>query len=117
MNFFLDENFPKSAEKYLNDLGHVVIDIRSTEKEGLDDHSIFNLCQSYSAIFLTTDRDFFHTIPFLFQEHNGIIVIALSQPNRSNIISKLQWVIEKSDIDSFSNKIILLRDESYTIKE
>ena len=28
MNFLLDENFPKSAEKLLVDSGHHVIDIR-----------------------------------------------------------------------------------------
>lgn len=42
MKFFLDENFPKLAERYLSDLGHEVIDIRATEQEGLDDYSIFN---------------------------------------------------------------------------
>ena len=41
MNFFLDENFPKVAINYLKDLGYNVIDIRSTENEGLDDYSIF----------------------------------------------------------------------------
>ena len=117
MNFFLDENFPKIAVNYLKDSGHNVIDIRSTDNEGLDDYSIFKLCQSYSAIFLTTNRDFFHTIPFLFPKHYGVIVIALSQPNRSTIFEKLKWVVEESNINNFSNKIILLRDESYSLRK
>jgi predicted nuclease of predicted toxin-antitoxin system len=117
MKFFLDENFPKLAERYLSDLGHEVIDIRSTEHEGLGDYPIFKLCQRYSAIFLTTDRDFFHTIPFHFSEHYGVIVIALSQPNRANIIKKLKWVIEESGIKDYSNKIIILRDKNYSIRK
>jgi len=36
-------------------------------------------------VFLTTDRDFFHTIPHIHDKHAGIIVIALRQPNRSTI--------------------------------
>jgi hypothetical protein len=37
MIFFLDENFPKSAGIYLESLGHQILDIRSTEQEGLND--------------------------------------------------------------------------------
>ncbi|MBN2424853.1 MAG: DUF5615 family PIN-like protein [Calditrichaceae bacterium] len=51
MKFLLDENFPKSAEKYLTDRGHEVIDIRSSDQERLNDYSIFELSQSYSAVF------------------------------------------------------------------
>ena len=40
MKFFMDENFPKSAEKYLIEHGHEVIDIRSSGQEGLDDYFI-----------------------------------------------------------------------------
>jgi predicted nuclease of predicted toxin-antitoxin system len=64
MIFFLDENFPKSAGIYLESLGHQILDIRSTEQKGLNDKKIFELSQKHNAIFLTTDRDFFHTIPY-----------------------------------------------------
>jgi predicted nuclease of predicted toxin-antitoxin system len=115
MIFFLDENFPKSAGKYLLSLGHEIIDIRATSKEGLSDNKIFELAQNHKAIFLTTDRDFFHTIPHLFENHYGVIVIALRQPNRQSIINKLVWTIENLDLFNFSNKIVLLRDRHYTI--
>lgn len=116
MRFFLDENFPKSAYTYLTSLGHQVIDVRSTEKEGLDDISIFKLSQFEKAIFLTTDRDFFHTIPFLFAEHFGIVVIALTQPNRKNIMDKLKWLIENRPIKIFKNRVLLLKDRSYSVR-
>ena len=51
MNFFLDENFPKSAEDYLISLGHKTFNIRSTHLEGIDDNSIFKLAQEKNAIF------------------------------------------------------------------
>jgi len=117
MIFFLDENFPKSAGTFLESKGHEVIDIRLTEDIGLDDNSIFSLAQKHSAIFLTTDKDFFHTIPLKFENHNGIIVIALSLPNRKNILEKLIWSYENINLEKLSNRVILLRDNNYLIKD
>ncbi|MGD8778362.1 MAG: DUF5615 family PIN-like protein [Ignavibacteria bacterium] len=116
MKFFLDENFPKSSIDLLVKSGNEIIDIRGTEHEGLDDASIFDLAQKNSAIFLTTDKDFFHTIPFLFEKHFGVIVIALSKPNRNSINEKLIWFIENYDLSNFNSKVALLQDNSYTIR-
>ena len=115
MIFFLDENFPKTATKLLSSKGYKVFDIRSTEHEGSDDITLFNLAQEKKAIFLTTDRDFFHTIPYLYKRHCGVIVIALRQPNRKDIISKLTFALEHLDIENIHSKVILLRDKHYTI--
>ncbi len=75
MRFFLDENFPKQAASVLKAKGHEVFDIRGTSQEGAPDASIFKLAQEKSAVFLTTDKDFFHTVPLQFPEHCGIIVV------------------------------------------
>jgi len=115
MIFFIDENIPKSTGKYLESHGHSVYDIRATSDEGAEDAVIFEMAQKEKAIFITTDRDFFHTIPYLFKSHFGIIVIALSQPNRNRITEKLKWAIDNLDLSGFSNKILLLRDNQYTI--
>lgn len=45
MKFLLDENFPKSAEELLVELGHQVIDIRGNELQGIDDFQLFELAQ------------------------------------------------------------------------
>jgi hypothetical protein len=34
MNFFLDENFPKRADRFFESIGHQVIDIRGIGVEG-----------------------------------------------------------------------------------
>ena len=75
MKFFLDENFPKSSEIVLKEFGHKVFDIRGTSREGMSDLEIFKLSQEKNAVFLTTDKDFFHTIPFQFEKHYGVIII------------------------------------------
>ncbi len=89
MTFLLDENIPKSAIEIIGDYGHSVIDIRGTEHEGSSDEEIFNFAQNKKAVVITTDRDFFHTISSLYENHYGIIVITLRQPNRNNI---LEWL-------------------------
>jgi predicted nuclease of predicted toxin-antitoxin system len=117
MIFLLDENFPKSAEKLLIELGHQVIDIRGTEFQGIDDFHLFEIVQQQQAILLSTDRDFYHTVPLEFEEHFGVIVIALKQPNRQAILARLRWVVSQGLLDSVKNTVILIRDNSYRIRK
>lgn len=73
----------------------------------------FELAQQKQAILLTTDRDVFHTIPWLFAEHHGVIVVALKQPNRTAILLKLEWILENLPPQSFRNRVFQLRDTSW----
>ena len=116
MKFLLDENFPKSAEKLLIELGYEVIDIRGTEFQGIDDSRLFDLAQENESILLTTDRDFYHTVPLRYSTHCGVIVIALKQPNREAILAKLRWLISQDLLESIRGKIYLLRDQTYRIR-
>lgn len=115
MRFFLDENFPKTAKPILQSYGHEVIDIRGTEHEGSDDVDIFTLVQEARAVFLTTDADFYHTIPHLFTKHDGIVVITLHQPNRQNILNRLVWFLENFTESSISGHVFRLRDRTYRV--
>jgi len=117
MKFFLDENFPKKVAHLLNDRNHEIIDIRGTDSEGLTDMEIFNLAQENKVIFLTTDKDFFHTIPFNFLEHSGVVVIALDQPNSEKISQKLEWLLDYFELSKLANKTILLRENSYFVRQ
>ena len=76
MIFFLDENFPVAARELLSRRGHETMDIRGTQHEGSPDSTIFEMAQQKRAVFLTTDRDFWHTVPVLYEQHYGIVVIA-----------------------------------------
>jgi predicted nuclease of predicted toxin-antitoxin system len=60
---------------------HSVFDIRGTSDEGTEDVDIFQMVQEKESIFLTTDKDYFHTIPHLYESHYGVIVITLSLAN------------------------------------
>ena len=116
MKFLLDENFPKSAEKLLIELGHQVIDIRGTELQGVDDFRLFEIAQENEAVLLTTDRDFYHTVPLNYSDHHGVSVIALKQPNREAILAKLRWIVVQDLMETIHNTIYLLRDETYRVR-
>jgi predicted nuclease of predicted toxin-antitoxin system len=115
MRFFLDENFPKAAVKLLNGTGHDVIDIRGTDKEGADDDDLFALAQNAHAIFLTTDKDFFHTVPRLLPRHFGVVVVALRQPNRKGILARLSWLLAHVPAESFGDRVFLLLDTHFVV--
>ena len=89
MNFLFDENFPKSARELIESLGHRVVDFRVEGVRGSSDEVVMSMAIEQSAVVLTTDRDFFHTIGRQYEGHSGIIVIALRQPNRSAIMERL----------------------------
>ena len=90
MNFLLDENFPKSAHPYLTQRQHGCIDVRDCLPQGADDMTVFQLAQERRSVFLTTDKDFYHTIPFFYPSHYGVVVVSLHQPNRNAILQRLQ---------------------------
>jgi len=115
MRFFLDENIPKKVGEYLVSQGYDFNDIRGTEKEGATDEEIFKLAQKSKAIFLTTDKDFFHTIPYLYPKHEGIVVIALSQPNTQNILEKVEYAVSYLEKRTLASRCLLMTDKNMHI--
>ena len=116
MNFFLDENFPKAAHPYLVQRQHSCRDVRDYLPQGTDDMTVFQLVQEYRAVFLTTDKDFYHTVPFHCPSHHGVVVVSLHQPNRQAILQRLQWFLERAPA-SMENTIYLLRDRTFVVNK
>ena len=113
MTFFLDENFPRSAAALLLRHGHEVVDSRDVCDSGTGDDVLFSKAQDLEAVFLTTDRDFFHTVPHQWKVHAGVIVIALRQPSRSAILSRLEWFLQSTQPESICGRVYQLRDTTY----
>lgn len=110
MTFFFDENFPKKTKDLLENHGHSWIDIRGTEDEGLPDIDLFEIAKANEAVFLTTDKDFYHTVHFESKPHFGIVVIALSKPNSRSFISKVEWFLEHFGGEDLKDKCFLIKD-------
>ena len=90
MRFFLDENFPRAAADLLTSAGHDCSRALEHFPAGARDNVLFAKAQELNAIFITTDRDFFHTVPWLHARHAGVIAITLAQPNRTALLARLQ---------------------------
>ena len=89
MKFFLDENFPRPAISHLVAAGHSASHTLDYFSPGTADDKLFEHAQQVGAIFITTDKDFFHTIPLAFARHGVAIVITLRKPNRTDLLRRL----------------------------
>ena len=111
MRFFLDENFPVAAFDLLNSLGHEVARALDHYPPGTDDSTLLAHAQRQTAVFLTTDKDFFHTVPWLYPQRTApVIAITLDQPNRQRILNRLQAVIALADFASDPEAVYLVTD-------
>ena len=90
MKILLDENFPWSAADVIASAGHEAVSFSDVCEFGADDETVFDQAQELGAVILTSDRDFYHTMPLVHPEHCGIIVVALRQPNRKAILMRLK---------------------------
>jgi len=110
MKFLLDENFPKSAITFLEQLGHECHDIRGSSLEGCSDAEVVREALRLEAVILTTDRDFYHSLPVEFPDHYGFVVVALRQPSRTAIMDRLEWLLSEVDESDFAARAFQLRD-------
>ena len=113
MIFVLDENFPQSALALLESHGHQAVDIGAKGLAGSRDEVLFEHCQSLKGIFLATDRDFFHTIPYAVPDHHGIVVIALRQPSRKHLLDRLEWFLEGFSQGEIHGRAFQRRDRTW----
>ena len=115
MKFLLDENFPRSSADFIESCGHEAIHFDEACKSGDDDEAVFATAQRLGATILTSDRDFYHTVPLLHPTHAGIVVVALRQPNRAAINGRLKWFMENIE-EPLANRVFVLRDFSYRLR-
>jgi predicted nuclease of predicted toxin-antitoxin system len=111
VKFLLDENFPRKADSILIASGHEVFDVRDIIKPGSNDEKVFYLAQKLDAVILTTDKDFYHTIPMQYgRKHCGAIIIALNKPNGPALLHKLQTVLNFLHNFTIKSNVILFTD-------
>ena len=116
MKFLLDENFPRSSVGLIAECGHEAILFDDVCEFGNDDETVFATAQRLGATILTSDRDFYHTVPLLHPTHAGIVVVALRQPNRAAMHARLSWFMEIIN-EPLANRVFILRDFTYRVRE
>lgn len=113
MKFYFDENFPRAACQLLEQFGHEWLDHRDSQFKGSSDADLMSEVRRNGAILLTTDRDFYHTWGFHLSADIGIVVIALKQPNRAAIVSRLEWLLNNVPAAELLGRAFQLRDSSW----
>ena len=110
LRFYLDENFPVIIGSRLAAAGHRVFRAIDLHPRGTADEILFRDAQSKAAIFLTTDKDFFHTVPFLFPQRKApVVAITLARANTEAIWTRLvAWSTSISESDMTA--IFLVKD-------
>ena len=114
MRFLLDENFPRAAVDELVQAGHECSRALDHFPRGASDEAIFAKAQEFGAILVTTDRDFFHTVPWVHETHAGVIAITLAQPNRAALLARLRDAVARLDgKNRFRGVWLLTEDRVY----
>jgi len=110
MKFFLDENFPRPAIAQLESAGHTAVHALENFPPGTPDDQLFAHAQRERAIFITTDKDFFHTVPLAFARHHGAIVITLRRPNRAELLHRLAGALAALGERNLADSVWLVTD-------
>ena len=110
MKFFLDENFPRPALTQLQAAGHSAAHALEIFPPGTADDRLFAHAQKELAVFITTDKDFFHTVPLAFEQHHGAIVITLRRPNREELLRRLADALAALGERNLNNAVWLVTD-------
>ena len=110
MKFFLDENFPRTAMTFLESARHSASHALQHFSPGTADEILFAHAQKQQAVFVSTDKDFFHTIPLAFERHCGAIVITLRKPNRADLLRRLADALAQLGERDLKNTVWLVTE-------
>jgi hypothetical protein len=72
---------------------------------GTDDKKLFEDAQARGAIFLTTDKDFFDTVPYFVSDRKTPVVA-----NSVNITSRLEALLSSVPLESEIDSVFLVTD-------
>ncbi|NUM55802.1 MAG: DUF5615 family PIN-like protein [Candidatus Hydrogenedentes bacterium] len=112
MKLIVDEHIPLMTVRALRDLGHDVLDIRGTEREGLPDTALWALAQGETRTLITTDKGFSQ---YRQSAHYGVLIVRLRRPNRHNIHSRIMQAISQFGETEWPNLLVTMRDVAQSV--
>ena len=107
MRILVDENIPNVTVHELRALGHDVLDIRGTERQGMFDDELWTLAQTERRIFITTDKGFAEHRD---EAHGGVLVVRLRQPNEQRIHTRIMAALRQFKDDEWAGLLVVMRD-------
>ncbi len=107
-HFYLDENFPVPAGKFLKSLGHNVLFVVEKKKlRGLTDLSQIKESNRQKRIFIALDKDFFvnESLKGAIKKGQGIILVGSADPSSEKVIMILKKLLKKISSQKLEGKI------------
>jgi predicted nuclease of predicted toxin-antitoxin system len=112
MRILVDENIPNISVHELRAVGHDVLDIRGSERQGMLDHELWQLAQREQRTLVTTDKGFSEHRD---EAHYGILVLRLRQPNEQRIHSRIMAAFRRFMEPEWPGLLVVMRDEVQSI--
>lgn len=106
--FYLDENFPVPAGKFLRSLGHNVIEgVKVLKKPGLSDEKHLKQSIKQEAILIAFDRDFIinPNLREMISKSNGVILIEATDTKTETAQKILKKILKILTQNSIKGKI------------
>ena len=107
MKICVDENIPLGTVAALRTLGHDVLDIRGTARQGISDDLLWELAQQESRLLINTDKGFARHRG---EAHHGILIIRLRQPNEQKIHTRVLNAIRQHAEAEWPGLLLVVRD-------
>ena len=92
MRILVDENIPRLTVTYLQAKGWDVSDVRGTDAQASVDTQLWHRAVTEKRLLITTDKGF---VEYRNQDHFGILIVRLRQPNRQKIHDRVVFGMER----------------------
>ena len=112
MRILVDENIPTITVRELRALGHDVLDIRGTERQGILDDELWSLTQTEQRTLVTTDKGFSEHRD---KRHYGILIVRLRQPNEQRIHARIMTAFKQFKERDWPGLLVVMRDSVQSI--
>ena len=107
MRILVDENVSNITVRELRAMGHDVLDIRGSERQGMFDDELWPLAQTEQRTLVTTDKGFSEHRD---EQHYGILVVRLRQPNEQRIHARIMAALRQFTEREWPGLLVVMRD-------
>lgn len=88
-------------------MGHDVLDIRGTERQGMFDDELWQLGQTEQRALVTTDKGF---STHRDEQHYGLLIVRLRQPNEQRIHARVIAAFRQFTEQHWLGLLVVMRD-------
>ena len=114
LRILVDENIPNVTVSELRTLGHDVLDVRGTQRQGMFDDELWSLAQAEQRVLVTTDKGFSEHRD---ERHCGILVIRLRQPNEAKIHVRILAAFRQFTDRDWPGLLLIVRDAVQSVHQ